>query len=117
MTQVNVPSSFELTDFDADQRLLAWPGVSLVIFTSEGCGACRWARQVLPGYPLPIERLCWIDSGNNGGLVQRYGVFHLPALFVIKEGQLYGQLRTALTQQEMLTGIQALLLEPAEELP
>ena len=57
----------ELTDFDADQRLLALPGTSLVIFTGAGCSACRTARSRLPDMQLPIERLCWIDAGDNGG--------------------------------------------------
>jgi hypothetical protein len=39
----------ELTDFDADQRLLAMSGVSLVIFTSVGCSSCRYARECCPG--------------------------------------------------------------------
>ena len=60
----------ELTDFDIDQRLLAMSGVSLVIFTGAGCASCRWARQQLSGFDLPIERLCWIDAGNNGGAVE-----------------------------------------------
>ncbi|VVN17142.1 hypothetical protein PS862_01057 [Pseudomonas fluorescens] len=41
----SVPTSIvvelELTDFDADQRLLAMSGVSLVIFTSVGCANQR----------------------------------------------------------------------------
>lgn len=61
----------ELTDFDADQRLLAMSGVSLVIFTSVGCSSCRWARQQLPELELEVDQLCWIDAGNNGGVVER----------------------------------------------
>lgn len=98
-------NELELTDFDVDHRLLALPGVSLVIFTSVGCASCRWARRELPGLDLPIERLCWIDAGNNGGAVQRYQVFHLPALFVVRDGEFYGALHSRLT----LTGLSAAL--------
>ena len=107
----------ELTDFDADQRLLTLPGTSLVVFTSAGCSACRMARKVLPGMTLPIEQLCWIDAGDNGGLVERYEIFHLPALFVVHEGGFYGQLKSRLSEGELAHHIRLALLGEPEELP
>ncbi|AZD30945.1 Putative thioredoxin [Pseudomonas chlororaphis] len=107
----------ELTDFDIDQRLLAMSGVSLVIFTSVGCASCRWARQQLPGFDLPIERLCWIDAGNNGGAVERYQVFHLPALFVVRDGEFYGALQSRLTPGELSERLVQALNRIPEELP
>ena len=107
----------ELTDFDADQRLLAMSGVSLVIFTSVGCSSCRYAREVLPGFELAVDRLCWIDAGNNGGLVERYQVFHLPALFVIRDGEFFGALKSRLTDTELNRAVRQALSRTAEELP
>ncbi|AMB88037.1 thioredoxin [Pseudomonas agarici] len=109
--------SLELSDFDADRSLLALPGVSLIIFTSAGCASCRFAREVLPGLELAVERLCWIDAGDNGGLVQRYEVFHLPALFVVKDGEFYGAVRSRLVLNELAEGLQQALAGIAEELP
>ncbi len=107
----------ELTDFDADQRLLAMRGVSLVIFTSVGCASCRYAREVLPGMPLAIDRLCWIDAGDNGGLVERYQVFHLPALFVVRDGEFFGAVHTRLTVDHLNQVVAQALGRIAEELP
>ncbi|MBA5979722.1 MULTISPECIES: thioredoxin family protein [Pseudomonas] len=107
----------ELTDFDADQRLLAMSGVSLVIFTSVGCSSCRYAREVLPGFALAVDRLCWIDAGNNGGLVERYQVFHLPALFVVRDGEFFGALHTRLTAAALNAAVAQALGRIAEELP
>jgi len=107
----------ELTDFDADQRLLAMSGVSLVIFTSVGCSSCRYAREVLPGFKLAVDRLCWIDAGNNGGLVERYQVFHLPALFVVRDGEFFGALHTRLTADALNAAVVQALVRIAEELP
>lgn len=107
----------QLTDFDADQRLLALEGVSLVVFTSDGCASCRWARQQLPVFDLPVDRLCWIDAGNNGGVVERYQVFHLPALFVVCDGEFYGALQSRLTASELTLGLAQALKRIAEELP
>ncbi|MBC3269109.1 thioredoxin family protein [Pseudomonas sp. SWRI81] len=107
----------ELTDFDADQQLLAMSGVSLVIFTSVGCASCRYAREVLPGMALAVDRLCWIDAGENGGLVQRYQVFHLPALFVVRDGEFFGALHTRLTVDDLDQAVAQALGRTAEELP
>ena len=107
----------ELTDFDADQRLLTMSGVSLVIFTSVGCSSCRFARERLPSLDLAVDRLCWIDAGNNGGVVERYQVFHLPALFVVRDGAFFGALNSRLTDHELNRAVRKALSRTAEELP
>jgi hypothetical protein len=107
----------QLTDFDLDQQLLALPGVSLLIFTSVGCSSCRWARHHLPEQSLPIDRLCWIDAEENGGAVQRYGVFHLPAMFVVRDGEFFGTLRTRLAAEEIIAGLDHAFAGVADELP
>ena len=107
----------ELTDLDADCRLLDLPGASLLVFTSTGCASCRWARRTLPDMALPLARLCWVDAGRNAGLVTRYEVFHLPALFLIRDGQFLGVLHARLTPSDLVAAIGEALLRPAEELP
>lgn len=110
-------NQLELTDFDVDHQLLQLPGVSLLIFTGAGCASCRYARQQLPKFALDIERLCWVDAEENGGAVARYEVFHLPAMFVVKDGLFHGALRSPLTESGMRTALlQALSVEP-DELP
>ena len=107
----------ELTDFDADQRLLAMSGVSLVIFTSVGCASCRFAREQLPALDLDVDRLCWIDAGNNGGVVERYQVFHLPALFVVRDGEFFGAVQSRLSRSELNAAVGQALSRIPEELP
>lgn len=117
ISEPSIATQLELTDLDADRRLLDLDGTSLLIFTSTGCASCRWARQALPGMGLPVDRLCWIDAGHNAGLVTRYEVFHLPALFLVKDGHFLGALQTRLTHSDLLTAMDEALLRPAEELP
>ncbi|TBN47710.1 thioredoxin [Pseudomonas sp. BGI-2] len=107
----------ELTDFDTDQRLLEMSGVSLVIFTSVGCTSCRFAREQLPRLDLAIERLCWIDAGGNGGVVERYQVFHLPALFLVRDGEFFGPVQSCLTSAGLNEAVRQALSRYAEELP
>ncbi|QLG92266.1 thioredoxin [Pseudomonas yamanorum] len=113
----SIVKELELTDLDIDQQLLALPGTSLLVFTSVGCSSCRWARQQLPGWNLSVDRVCWIDAGHNGGAVARYGVFHLPALFVVCEGQFHGQLQTRLMAHDLDKAVNQALTRTAEELP
>lgn len=109
--------ALELTDLDADRRLLELPGVSLLIFTGEGCATCRWARQALPQLQLPVDRLCWIDAGHSGGLVERYEVFHLPSLFLVRDGHFLGPVHAPLRPEPLIQALRAALSRPAEELP
>ena len=113
----SIVAESELTDFDADQRLLAMGGVSLVIFTSVGCASCRFAREQLPGLDLAVDRLCWIDAGDNGGLVERYQVFHLPALFVVRDGEFFGAVQSRLTSTGLNEAVRQAFSRHAEELP
>lgn len=107
----------QLSDFDIDRQLLSLPGISLLIFTSIGCSSCRWARQHLPGQALPVQRLCWIDAEENGGAVQRYGVFHLPAMFVVRDGQFYGALRSQISTDAIAAGLEQVLAGQPDDLP
>jgi hypothetical protein len=110
-------AELELTDFDADRHLLDLPGTSLLIFTSIGCASCRWARRELPSLSLPVARLAWVDAAENGGLVARYEVFSLPALFVVHDGQFYGALHSRLRAADLTLALDGALARPAEELP
>lgn len=112
----NIPE-LELTDFDAERRLLELPGTSLLVFTSTGCASCRWARRELSGMALPVDRLCWVDAGRNGGLVQRYEVFHLPSLFLVRDGLFYGAVHSRLSPPLLAAAITITLNNPTEELP
>lgn len=113
----SIVKAMELTDFDVDKCLLALPGVSLLIFTSAGCASCRWARVHLPGLALPVARLCWIDASDNGGAVERYGVFHLPALFVVRDGEFFGALHARLDAAELSAQLEMALDRVPEDLP
>jgi len=114
---LSIVIEMELTDFDADQHLLNLPGTSLVVFTSAGCSSCRTARRLLPSMTLPLDRLCWIDAGENGGLVARYEIFHLPTLLVVRDGAFYGELKSRLSEGELAHHIRLALMSKPDELP
>lgn len=110
-------NQIELSDFDIDHQLLELPGTSLLIFTGVGCSSCRYARQQLPALDIELDRICWIDAEESGGAVARYEVFHLPAMFVVRDGAFYGALRSPLTQSGIRLGLAAALCNQPDELP
>ncbi|GAA4333369.1 thioredoxin family protein [Pigmentiphaga soli] len=92
---------FDLDDGTADRFLLNAAGVSLLVFYSAGCGDCRLARARLPEMNLPVQRICWIDAGANAGLAERYEVFHLPSMFVTRDGVFYGPVQATLNEWDI----------------
>lgn len=106
-----------LTDSTADRFLLDAPDLSLLVFYNRTCGTCRSAREQLPRLDLPVDRLCWIDAGDNGGLVQRYEVSHLPALFLVCNGAYYGPVNASLAEWDLRQQIRLALDSFPGELP
>jgi hypothetical protein len=115
----SIVKQLELTDLDIDQQLLALPGTSLLVFTSAGCSRCRFLHQQLPAWTLPVDRVCWVDAGHNGGAVERYEIFQLPALFVVSEGKYHGilPLQMCLTASDLTQAVYQALIRKPEELP
>lgn len=106
-----------LDDGTADRYLLDAGGVSLLVFETPGCGNCRLARERLPELNLPIARICWVDAGENRGLVERYEVFHLPSMFVVRDGVYYGPVNATLEGWDIRRQIALCLGSYPAELP
>src|SRR5690606_26320589 len=106
-----------LNDSTADHFLLKTPGKTLLIFTSRTCAVCRVAKEKLPELALNVDRLAWIDAGDNGGLVQKYEVFHLPALFLVENGVFYGAINAQLAAWDINRQIALALDAYPAELP
>jgi hypothetical protein len=66
---------------------------------------------------LPVDRVCWVDAGHNGGAVERYQIFHLPALFLVCEGQFLGQLHARLANTDLTDAVNQALTRTPEDLP
>lgn len=90
-----------LDDRNADRFLLDATGLTLLVFHSRSCPNCKVALERLPDMGLAVDRIAWVDAGDNGGLVQRYEVFHLPAMFVIRDGVFYGAVQASLAHWDI----------------
>lgn len=108
-----------LSQFDFHHRLAETPGVSLVLFTRPGCGACRQWRTLLdreeasPGVAQRFE----VDVEQDMALAREFGVFHLPALFLYRDGQFHAELRCEARAERLAEAIAQALAAPAQEIP
>jgi len=106
-----------LDDGTADRFLLDAAGATLVVFVAPDCGNCRLARERLPGMNLPVRRLAWIDAADNRGLVERYEVFHLPSLYLVRDGVFYGAVNAKLEAADIGRQVALALQSYPAELP
>ena len=109
---------FELLDeFNYHRRLQATDGLALVLFSSPGCGVCRVVEARLPGVAPAGVRVFKVDVQTSLGLARALEVFHLPSLFLYRDGHYHARLDTALHPGLLRAAIDAALAAPAQEEP
>lgn len=106
-----------LTEFDYHQRLAATPGPALVLFASPDCGACRVAERLL-AEALAGRVTCYkVDVQQATALARAFDLFHLPALFLYRDGRFHAVLDTELTPGALGAALDAALAAPPQEEP
>lgn len=101
------------------QRLQETSGTSLVVFTGPSCGSCRHLMQVLHEHAGMFADLAIyeVDIERDMGLAREFEVFHLPALFLFREGEYHCALHCETLPHSLREGIDTAMLAPAEEAP
>lgn len=111
------PGMEDLDEFNLQQRLAQSPGLSLVLFASPTCGTCRRVEQMLPSAAPPGVRLYRVDVQQAQALARAYDVFHLPALFLFRDGHYHARLDCEVTPVALKAAIERALAAPAQEEP
>jgi thioredoxin-like negative regulator of GroEL len=104
-------------EFSLHPRLAQTPGVSLVLFTSPTCGACRQVERLLPKAAPPGVRLMRVDVQQAQALAHAYEIFHLPTLILFRDGHYHARLACQVTPGALRAAIEQTLAAPAEEEP
>lgn len=114
-----MPQLQRLDQFDFHHRLEELPGVSLVIFTGPACGACKRLKRVLEGEPLLFEdlHLFEVDAQRDMALTREFGVFHLPAMFLYRDGTFHRELHSEALAGKLRSAIDTALAAPSQEAP
>jgi thioredoxin-like negative regulator of GroEL len=109
-----------LSQFDFHQVLAATPGISLVMFGSRDCGTCRHLKRVfseLAGQRVAGLSLFEVDVQQDTALAREFDVFHLPSMFLFRDGEFHCELHSPAQPEELVRRIEQALIQPAEEAP
>jgi thioredoxin 1 len=93
--QPSASTSFErLSEGTFHARLAATSGVAAVLFTAPHCGACRAWKRLLPEALAGVaDALFEVDVGEATGVARYYGIFHLPTVYLYRDGRFHAELQ------------------------
>ena len=116
---MTISSLTPLHDADFYRVMHASHGPAIVFFTSAGCNSCRYWRQLLEQLVQARTDLVVyvVDAGASMGLAQEYEVFHLPALFLFRDGHYHAPLQCEASLAALTGTLDAALAQPAQEAP
>ncbi|MCG6967089.1 MAG: thioredoxin family protein [Chromatiaceae bacterium] len=108
-----------LTQFDFHARIAIMPGTTLVMFGSPACGACRHLRRVFRevGRLEPAWQLFEVDAETEPGLTNEFEVFHLPTVFLFRDGEFHCELEAEARPLGIVAATHAAMQQPAREAP
>jgi len=114
------PGFQQLDEYSYHQTLAAAQGIALVMFASQQCGSCRAWRGLLKDYRRHhggALTLFEVDVAQSQGLAREFDLFHLPALFVYRDGDFHGPLQCEADPQKLHAAVAAALATPAQDPP
>jgi thiol-disulfide isomerase/thioredoxin len=102
---------------DYHHRLAATSGIGLVLFSSPECGSCRRVEALLPEAAPAHARLYKVDVQRDAALAKTFDIFHLPDLFLYRDGHFHARLACEVTPASLGRAIESALAAPAQEEP
>lgn len=106
-----------LDEYHYHARLLEAGGVALVLFSSPTCGTCRVVERRLPLAAPAGTHLFKVDVQQASGLARAFDVFHLPALFLYRDGHFHARLACEISVPALREAMERALAEAPEEEP
>ena len=99
-------------------RLATTTGVALVLFSAPACGTCRIWKSLLPNALAGmIDALYEVDVSEATGVARYFGIFHLPTLYLYRDGQFHAELQCEARPEAIRQSVQRLLAAPSHEEP
>lgn len=108
-----------LSQFNFHHHINEDKGISIVVFSSIDCGACRHIENALA--QVQQAKKSWhiykVDAQLDAALVNEFEVFHLPSLFLFHNGQYHCPLNCNALPSSIIEKVESCLRLPAEESP
>lgn len=108
-----------LDQFRFHHELAGQPDLALIMFSAVGCNSCRAWKHLLSTYAAGRKdlQLFEVDAGQDPGLAREFGVFHLPTLFLYRDGHYHARIESEATGQQLDAAIATALAMAAEDAP
>jgi len=113
-----LPAFSRLAEGEFHVRLAATPGIAVVLFSAPHCGACRAWKRLLPDALAGLaDRLFEVDVGEATGVARCYGIFHLPTVYLYRDGRFHAELQSEARQESIRREAQSLLAAAPQDEP
>ena len=113
-----LPAFSRLAEGDFHRSLAAASGIAAVLFSAPHCGACRAWRRLLPEALSGLaDRLFEVDVSEATGVARYFGIFHLPTVYLYRDGQFHAELQCEGRAEAIRPTVQGLLAAPPQDEP
>jgi thioredoxin 1 len=107
-----------LAEGDFHRSLAAASGVAAVLFSAPHCGACRAWKRLLPEALSGLaDSLFEVDVSEATGVARYFGIFHLPTVYLYRDGQFHAELQCEARAEAIRPTVQGLLAAPPQDEP
>lgn len=108
----------QATQFDFHARVRTQRGPALLFFTKLGCGSCgKWKLLLRDFVRHTAVAVFEVDAEADSALAREFAVFHLPALFLFKDGEYHAALECEASLPRLRETLHTLLALPPQEAP
>ena len=90
----------------------------MVLFTAPRCGACRAWKRLLPDALAGLaDSLFEVDVSEATGMARYFGIFHLPTVYLYRDGQFHAELQCEARPESIRRAVQNLLAATPQDEP
>ena len=92
--------------------------MAVVLFSAPHCGGCRAWKQLLPeALGNLADTFHEIDVGEATGVARYFGIFHLPTVYLYRDGRFHAELQCEARPETIRQAAEQLLAAPAQDEP
>lgn len=117
----------ELDEFTFFSTLEESKGIVMIFFTGPHCASCHHLKNLLNTEHTQFTHhftqseidfnAYEIKADKAAALVNEFGVFHLPSMYIYNNGEFHCELQAEATPMKIIEAIELALTKPAQEEP
>lgn len=107
-----------LTEGIYHARLARTQGLAVILFLHAHCGSCRaWKRLLPDALMTSVHHFFEIDAARDTGVARYFGIFHLPTIYLYRDGQFHAELQCEARIEAIQRTTHTLFNQVAQEEP